>query len=255
MSDALVSPPHLSEAELAALIYTSGQNRDLERRAYSHLATCAECTTLLGSLRETDREIGRALSSLDVAVPSRSAASVIRMAGARRTHSGFDGRRAAAIVGILFVATAAAAALTSSPFHRFVTGLMGSRGGAASYDVTQGLRVAQPASPAVSFVIAPGSELEVAFGGSGVGGRVDVRVLDGDQVTLSSPGSGASYRIGTNRIAVDQTTPATFRLEIPRSLRELRVRVGGAVVFDGRPVTDASANGFTIQLTRPHASR
>jgi hypothetical protein len=241
---------------MAALIYAVGQDRELERRAYSHLAICAECTQLIGSLRAADRDAAGLLAALDVPASGRSVASVIRAAQREKSRPIFGGRRAAAIGGFLVVAAAAAAALPSSPIHRFLVARVGS-GSRFDAHVKSGPKqaVVEALSPAVSFETTPNSSLEVAFSGSGVGGSLYVRVIDGGEVSLSSASSGATYRVGPNRIAVVQSAPGQFHLDVPRSLRELRVLVGSAIVFDRRPSTGAASDSFTIQLARPNASR
>lgn len=252
----VTSSPHLSDAEMAALIYTVGQNRDLEHRAYSHLAVCAECTRLVGLLRDSDRDTSSLLSSLDVAVPARSADSVIRAAQRQEKRFAFGRRRAAAVVGFLVVAGAAAAAIPASPLHRLLVTMLHS-GGGSHVDFEAGQKGPEPAavSPAVSLAAKPGAALEVSFSGSGVGGEVDVRIIDQDQISLSSPSADAIYRVSANRIAVEQSAPGTFQLAVPRSLRQLRVRVAGDVVFERQPTVRGVADSFTIQLTRPNASR
>ncbi len=256
MTDVL-SSPHLNETEIAALIYTVGLDRDLERRAYSHLAICAECTRLIGTLRDADRDMSSLLSSLDVPAPSQSADSIIRAAQRQKNGFAFSRRRAAAVVGFVIVAgTTAAAAIPSTPLHRLLLKVLGSSGG-FNVDSRSTPRTPepQPVSPAVSLPAKPGAALEVSFSGSSAGGTLDVHIIDQDQVSLSSPSAGAIYRVSANRIAVEQTTPATFQLTVPRSLHELRVRVGTAVVFERRPAVPGTADSFTIQLTRPNASR
>jgi hypothetical protein len=250
------SSPHLSEAEIAALIYAVGQDRELERRAYSHLAHCDECTRLIGSLRDADRNAGSLLTSLDVPAPATPVESIVRAARREKRRDAFGGRRAAAIVAFLLVAAVAAAAIQASPIHRFLATVLASGGGTQAH-VKPSRASESPAAltPAVSFVTEPNSSLEVAFGGNGVGGDLEVRVVDGDEVSLSSPGAGATYRVGSNRIAVEQSAPAQFQLQVPRSLRELRVRVGGSVVFDRRPTVADPSSSFTIRLATSHASR
>lgn len=250
------SSPHLSEAEIAALIYVVGQNRDHERRAYSHLAVCAECTRLVGSLRDSDREASSLLSSLDVPAPSQSADSIIRAALRQEKRSAFDWRHAAAVVGLLVVAgTAAAAVIPASPLHQLLVTVLHSGGGSkVNFKTGRIPSPPEPVSPAVSMAAKPASVLEISFTG-GVGGTLDVQIVDPDQISLSSPSTDAIYRVSANLIAVEHSAPATFRLQVPRSLRELRVRVGTGVVFDRQPAIAGTADTFTIQLTRPNASR
>lgn len=245
---------HLSEAEIAALIYAAGQDRELERRAYSHLAVCGECTRLIGSLRDTDRDAASLLTSLDVGAPRTSVESIIRAAKREQRQVAFGGRRAAAIAAFLLVAAAAAAAIPASPVHRFFTTFAWGGGIQAHAKVGRASESADTFAPAVSFVTAPNASLEVAFGGAGVGGDLDVRVVDGDEVSLSSPSTGATYRVATNSISVEQSAPAQFHLQVPRSLRQLRVRVAGSVVFDRRPTATDASGTFSIPLASSHAS-
>lgn len=256
------SSPHLSDAEIAALIYVVGQNRDIERRAYSHLAICTECTRLVGSLRDSDRDTSSLLSSLDVSVPSQSVDSIIRAAHRRQKGFAFGWRKAAAVVGFLVVAAAAAAAaFPASPLHRLLLTMLGSSGGTnVDSKVTPKTSQSERASPAVSMAVKPASVLEISFNsgagtGGGGGGSLDVQIVDPDQITLSSPSPDAIYRVSANRIAIEHSAPATFHLQVPRSLRELRVRVGPDVVFERQPAIKGDAAPFTIQLTRPNASR
>jgi hypothetical protein len=253
----VLSSPHLNETEIAALIYTGGQDRDLEQRAYSHLAICVECTGLIATLRDEDRDTSSLLSSLDVPAPLQSADSIIRAGQRQKNGFAFGWRRSAAVVGFLIVAgTAAAAAIPSSPFHRLLLTVLGSSGGfKVDFGSTPTIPEPQPVSPAVSLAAKPGAALEVSFSGSSVGGTLDVHIIDQDQISLSSPSAGAIYRVRASRIAVEQKTPATFQLTVPRSLRELRVRVGTDVVFERHPAVPGTADSFTIQLTRSNASR
>ena len=248
------SGPHLSEDEIGVLIYSTGQDRDAEHRAYAHLATCAECTRLVGTLRDEDRDTRRLLSSLDVQPPRVTADSIIRAAQSGQKRPAFSGRRAAAVVGFLVVAAAAAAALPASPVHRWLAGF--TRGGAVNVTVQTGRKALDSArvAQAVSFISEPGSTLEIAFSDGSKGSSVDVQVVDADQVLLSSATPGATYRVSSNRVVVDQSAPARFQLQIPRLLGELRMRLGSDVVFDRSAPVASGGDAFTIQLTRPNAS-
>jgi hypothetical protein len=193
------------------------------------------------------------LSSLDVAVPAKSADTLIRVAQSRRSGPAPAARRAAAVVAFLVVAAAAAAAYPASPLHRLLVRSFHRTAASSAPTLVPANTPIETKSQALSFVTTPGSPLEIAFEGAGVGGSLDVKVSDGDQVTLVSPTTGASYRVRSNRIVVDEATPARFQLEIPRALGELRVRVGTAVVFQRRGTVMPST--FSIQLDRSNATR
>ena len=215
--------------------------------------------TRLAELRDADRETGQLLGALDVALPMKSPDSVMREAGNRKREAGSGARgrgvrRAAAVVAFLVMAAAVAAAIPSSPLHRLFVSMVGSSSeAAAKRTAARTPQAREAASPAVSFVAMPEASLEVSFSGTGVGGSVDVRLVDGDQVSLSSPTPAATYRISTNRIAVDQSIPAQFELDIPRSLSRLSVRVEGTTVYDR--AGNALPDTFTINLSRPNAAR
>jgi hypothetical protein len=207
-------------------------------------------------LREDDRDVERLLSSLDVvAAPIKSVDSVIRAAQSRKQPHAPGMRRVAAVVAFLIVGAAvAAAAIPASPLHRWLVALAAPSRGASIPDASpRERRPGEAPSSAVSLLISPGAALDVEFDGNGVGGSVDVTVIDGDQVSLSSPTAGATYRVSTSRIAVNQSSPAEFKLEIPRSLGSLRVSVARDVVYEstssGRP------GNFRIQLTGARAAR
>ena len=204
--------------------------------------------------RLSDDELARLLSSLDVQPPTVTADSIIRAAQSGRTRPAFSGRRAAAVVGFLVVAAAAAAALPASPVHRWLAAL--AWGGGVNVTARTGRKAVDSArvAQAVSFISEPGSTLEIAFSSGSVGSSVDVQVVDADQVLLSSATAGATYRVSSNRVAVDQSGQARFQLEIPRLLGELRVRLGSDVVFDRSAPVASGGDAFTIQLSRPNAS-
>jgi hypothetical protein len=241
---------HLTETELAALIYAAGQNRDIERTAYAHLAICAECTQLLGEMREADGATRKALASIDVPTPPASAATIIRLAqGHARSFKLAHGWRVAASVAALVVVAAAAAAIPASPVHRFLVRTFGAGDRIARPATTPSPAPVAVAPPGVSFVPGPDSPLEIVFTGSGMGGSVNIRIVDGDRVSLSNQDGSATYSVSSTRISINESRPGVFQLEIPRSLREVRVRAGDSVLFERAPARKSSADSVTIDLT------
>lgn len=239
---------HIDDSEAAAVIYAAGEYPVVEDRVRSHIATCEICAARMSALRAADREAGELLSILDVPAPPVSERAILR-AGKRpeRSHV-FDGyRRAAAVVAFMVVA-GAAAAIPTSPFHRLLARALGIRGSVAG-NTTAGTpaRAVAAASPGV--LITPGSTLEILFEGSGTGGAVHVRFVDGGQLSLSSAASGATYRVSSTRINVDQASPGDFDLALPKALREVRIRVGGKIVYERRAGAPLSPDSFTIQLS------
>ena len=237
---------HLNEAESAALVHGTADTL-LDQRARSHIVACAACASRLDALRSADRAVGERLSLLDVRAPTASADEVIRRArAAARSQLAARGRRAAVVVGLATAAAAAAAAIPASPLRRFIVHVLGTSGGAAA-NVAPAPVSAPTAASGVSLV--PGNSLEIAFEGDPGGGVMRVRWIDGDQVSLSSPDSGATYRVGSSRITVIQLAAGTFQLDVPRSLQNLTVRVDEKVRFH-RTANDAIGSEFIVRLDR-----
>jgi len=255
---------HITDAEAATVIYAPGLDPGLEARVHSHVAVCAECSVRLEALRVADRSIGELLSSLDVPAPTASSSAFVRAARApkRKWFIARQQRAAAAVIAFMVIATAAAAAIPASPLHQLIVRAL--RGERAVRTIVPPLesRPTAAASSGVSFT--QGSSLDVVFERRGAGGSVHLRLVDGDQVSLSSPDGGATYRgdqaslsspdggatyrVGSNRITVNQSAPANFQLEIPRSLGELRILIGSEVVFERRPGKQMSGDTLTIHL-------
>ena len=230
-------------------VQSYGQDPGLETRVRSHVVTCAECAMRLEALRVADSSVGELLSSLDVPAPRTSSSAFIRAAQVpkRKWLIAPQRRAAAAVIAFITIATAAAAAIPASPFHRLlVRALAGERVGRSRTPPPE--PPPTPASSGVSFT--QGSSLDVVFARRGTGGSVHLRLVDGDQVSLSSSDSGATYRVGSNRITVNQSAPANFQLEIPRSLGELRILIGSEVVFERRLGKPMSTDTLTIRLSR-----
>ncbi|HKR08692.1 MAG TPA: hypothetical protein VJS39_05840 [Gemmatimonadaceae bacterium] len=243
---------HLTEDDLASLLFAARRDREQEHRAYAHLAVCAACARRLGELRAADREAAGLLRTLDTPAPIKDAVTIMRLALTPERRIPFGGGRAAAVLAFLAVAAAAAAAYPASPLHRF---LVGKFSNARSSQLAPAARTTTTpvvsVEPGVSFVAAPGASLDIDFEGQQAGGVLELRVIERSQVSLSSLSPGSTYRVSSNRIVVFQTIPGRFRLEIPRSLEQVRVRVGTDIIFERGAGKNLGADAFTIKLTRP----
>lgn len=243
---------HIDEGEAAAAIFATGQNPELEARVRSHIASCEACAGRLESLRAADRDAGNLLSLLDVPVPIVSRQQILR--AGKQTAGRFIGgpyRRAAAVIAFMVIATAAAAAIPNSPIRHLITRFRDSLG-QQSADVA-GHSTAGPAgavSPAV--LIVPESTLDVVFAREGTAGVVHVRLVDGDQVSLSSPDGGSRYGVSSGRIDIDQSSRGSFELALPKSLPRVRILIGGKMAFERRLGAPAGPDDFTIELANPN---
>jgi hypothetical protein len=182
-----------------------------------------------------------------VPAPRKSAAGLVRSAKARNTIAlGAPRRAAAAIIAFMILAGVAAAAIPSSPLHRLIVdALTGKRTQPASVG---GALSPSTAAASSGVSITPPNALELVFNDQSVG-SIHLRISDGDQVALSSTDTTATYRVGVNRITVNQSGRADFYLDVPRALRGLRILVGKRLVFSRDPLTRMATDTLTIDLS------
>jgi len=243
MSDGL----HITDAEAATIVYAAGLDPQLDARARSHAAECAECAAKLDTLRASDRSAGALLSVLDVPAASKSAADLVRTAKRRNRISVRAPRRAAAsIIAFLVLAGVAAAAIPSSPLHRLIVDVLAVQVRPAPNAGRASSASAVAASSGVSII--PPDALEIIFNNQNAV-SVHLHISDGDHVALSSTDVAATYHVGSNRITVSQRSPADFHLEVPRGLRELRILAGHKLIFSRGLRTRMATDTLTIDLS------
>ena len=236
---------HLSEEHLAVVVHE--ERSRLPAGAASHLASCAECTSRVESLRRADREVGDWLRSIDHPAPAaRSPDSVIAPATRHR--------RAAAIIAVTtLVAAAAAAAIPASPLHKALVRAI-ARGGAP----TAVPIVTAPAASAQKTGIAftPSGAVEVRFANPQPRDRVRVVFTDAEDVSATATGD-AGFSLHQRRLDIDDKgVPMSFTLEIPRRLASARLLANDKLVFAaqggtvlGSAVPDASG-GYVVDLSK-----
>ncbi len=245
---------HMDDGEAADVIYAHELFPITEDRVRSHISGCDVCAERLRALRDADRDVGELLSTLDAPPPVPCESAIIR-AGRARHHPLVAPayRRAAAAIAFMTVAAVAAAAIPASPLHRLiVAGLASAQKSPAENVPAVTPQTPAPASPGVFFT--PESTLEVVFDRRGTAGVVHARTVDGDQVSLSSLDSGSIYRVSSSRITVDQSPRGDFELSLPRSLRDVRIRIGEELVFERRQGSPTGPDSFTIPLSRPNSN-
>ena len=248
MSDGL----HITDAEAGTFIFAAGLDPQLEARVHSHTARCAECAAKVAALKASDRSAGALLSLLDVPAPRKSAAGLVRTANSRGWISAGVPRRAAAgIIGFLILAGVAAAAIPSSPLHRLIVGAVARKSSAPVNAGRGGSATTARTSSGVS--VTPGAAVEIVFNNRNAG-SIHLRITNSDQLALTSTDVAASYQVGSNRIAVSQSAPAEFQLEVPRSLRQLRILAGDKLVFSRVTGTRMASDTLTVDLSaRPRS--
>ena len=207
-------------------------------------------------MHPTDEELAALLRLLDHRPPEVDVETVI--AAARRRPRVRVGPIAA---GIFLCAAAAAAAIPGSPVrdalaHVFAT---------ASKRITP----AQPSAPdtapgglGTGIALVPGADLDVRFRDWQKGGRLRVSLVDAPQLSLVPRGGNAAFSVRRGEVAVDNRgSLASFTLEVPRVVQQLRVYVDTTVIF--RKTAGAvnslalpdSTGAFTFDLSSPPGIR
>lgn len=215
-----------------------------------HLAACQACQARQRVFAADDAMVETHLRALDHAAPALSVDDVAaRVPGSWR-------RRAVLVAQLtLFCAAAAAAmAIPASPLHRL---LWGHRSAPV---VTAATPAAAPAPPQeegpapVGIALTAPAELVVELRHPQVTGVLDVRLVDGNQVTVRSRGGTVGYSINEGHVLVDNRVAAEeFLVEMPSALARAEVRVGNRILFQKRgdqttPAAVADSSHFRIVL-------
>ena len=245
---------HIGTLEAAFVIHEPGLHTRVEKRVNAHVAGCEKCSTLLRVHRGQDRRVAELLAALDIPAPATQASGVIARAkgeAPRRAGVATQGRRAAAALALISVAAVAAAALPASPLHRLIVRAFGSGTSGPSPSARPG--AAKSAPPGV--FLKPDSSLDIVFLGYDAA-LVHVRIVDGTQASLTSADTGSKYRVGNDRILVEQSPRATFDLTLPRSLRVVHIWAGGELTLDRlHRALIGDTGSFTIPLSRASSTK
>jgi anti-sigma factor RsiW len=230
---------HLSEAELAAVAH--GETTRVSAAAAVHLASCAECAAKVEALRRSDSEVAQLLGQLDHAAPA------IRSTNLRLAPREHRRRVGAIAAGLVLAAGVAAAAVPSSPLHKFLVRTVASvRGGSPPARTNEPVAADQRAG--IAFI--PGGSLAVKFRNAEAGGQVQIVLTDGGQVSAVASGE-AGFSVHQSQLDIDSRGKAmSFVLEIPRTLREVRVEVGDRVFFEKRG--DVVAGSASLNPNGPY---
>src|ERR1700682_5253248 len=251
------SVQHIGVVETAFLIHEPGLHTRVEKRVQAHVAGCEKCSTLLRVHRGQDRKVGELLAALDIPAPATQASAVIaRAKGESPPRVGVmnQGRRAAAAIALISVAAIAAAALPASPLHRLIVRVFVSSASGGATPSARPVAPRPPSAPPGVFLKAD-SSLDIVFLGYDAG-LVRVRIVDGNQASLTSADTGSKYRVSNDRILVEQSPRATFDLTLPRSLRVVHIWAGGELTLDQLHRALIGDTGcFTIPLSRASSKK
>jgi len=217
---------HVSEGTLLAI--RDGELVSTDHRI--HLESCSHCMTLMDSARERSTQIEGALADVSPPIDLAAAKEAVRARlDARRAVERPRGRtyghlgRAAAI---LLLGAGAAWALPGSPIRDWL----------------------QPSTPAVEHGPAAATELAIAVEAGGievrttdafsviltdveVGVPIEIILLEGSVSRITAP-AGSTYSFADERIEAS-LTGGPVRIEIPRSLTTVLIRVNGVAVMEG----------------------
>jgi anti-sigma factor RsiW len=245
---------HPSDAVVAAYVDRQLAASD-DAAVRAHLAECAACVRRMRQLEAAVREVDELLHRLDHPVPQVDVGLLLARDRSRRAHR--LGPLAAGIA-VACVAAAAAAAVPSTPLYRAleraVEAIRGTDSEAPAPPAPRPIRIRQQYSGGVALV--PGRELEVVFRQSQEQGEIHLAFVDGAQASVRGSDRDAAYAVREDRILVDNAhSRASYELTVPRTLRDMRIRVGESVVFQkrGGEVTSVaqpdSTGTYAIPLT------
>lgn len=217
------NPEHPTDELLIALVHE--QSFDDAAAIRGHVAACAACTARSRDLAANDAVVAALLASLDH--PLARARRSFNVRNARRF------RRAALVAGALATMAGAAAALVpSSPLHRWI---------AARVAPEPVVRTSEPATSPLAQATAPVTEgalasgiaipaqatLLIEFRREQQTGTVEIGRSAVSDVVFRSRGGTTAYEVAEGRVSIDNQTPAeTYLIEIPATVRQVRIRVG-----------------------------
>lgn len=204
-----------------------------------HLAECALCGTRLDEIRRSGARIPVLLSALDHRPFDVSASALIARATrpttprATRSITPRWHSLIAAGIALLFLGSVATAAVPASIIRQYLARLFAvpsstePRRGSAP--VAMGAPEAVGAN-GVSFV--PESTVDVLFRADQATGSIRVTLRDEPAVRVEHYAGSAGYALTANGIAVENTgAHASYTLMLPRSARQIIVRIGTRTVF------------------------
>ena len=217
---------HVSEGTLLAI--RDGELVSTDHRI--HLESCGQCMNAMASARARSTQIEEALAGVSTPVDLAAAKEAVRARmDARRAVERPRGRayghlgRAAAI---LLLGAGAAWALPGSPVRDWL----------------------QPSAPAVEHGAVAATEPTIAVEASGIEVRttdafsviltdveagipIEIILLEGAVSRITAP-AGSTYSFADERIEAS-LTEGPVRIEIPRSLTTVLIRVNGVAVMEG----------------------
>jgi hypothetical protein len=242
--------------------------------AEAHLAVCTECASERDSLREAAMEVGEALGLLSPVIPLLAARARIddSVAAARTRHTLAWPRRlvtasllrAAAVV--LLLAGAVSAAIPGSPVSSWARDLLDRASrllGGPTSDQTAAPPVIEPTSPRApapergASVGLENGRVRVVIHPPAEGTRVEVRLVDAEEATVTPLGTGTEYRLrtGAGRLELFGIDAAGVLVELPRGARLAEVEVGGRIYYSKEgdtertpgPVRERAAGSVVFQ--------
>ncbi len=235
---------HLIDSELLAAEHgelTPGATAQVR----SHLERCGLCSERFERLRGEQRDIGGLLDVLTFPVPSVSLDTIRRRARRPRRLV-----RAAAAIGTLVALASAAAAMPRSPVRAWLARIWAVAPEAAPATP----RVADPISPTAGIAVSASAGVTIELLHGQEGGLIQVILADRPDVTARAVGGDVGYRVGRERIVMDNRTPAKqYEIELPRRIPEATVRVGGRVLWrlsDGREPFGNDTVRISLSLQR-----
>jgi anti-sigma factor RsiW len=245
---------HPAEQELIA--YEDGE-LGVERHGLvrAHLAECTRCHARVRDLRVERLRTTRLLAVVDHAMPAMSVDAVIASA---RSPARWRPMVAAAIT-LFLMAAVAAAAVPGSALRRYLARVSGTAPLAATTRAPSRparTLAADQDSSGIGFM--PASRIDIVFRAVQTTGTIRITLRDSQAVRIAQSVGHADYTLTATGAAIENAgSRANYSVLVPRTARDLVVRIGSRRVFAivaNRIVTAAtqdSSGSYVVAFARP----
>jgi hypothetical protein len=198
-----------------------------------HLAGCAECRACVELAERDEQGVMTLLAEIDAPMPAVSFGDVAARA-ARRTYA--RTWRIAAM-GLLMLAVGGVAwAIPGSPL-RALTSVVFSIANEAERSTTPSTPPERttPAPPVAGIAVPADGPLVITFVNPSPSGSVLVTLVDDDHIAVRAPVGTVRFESGVGRLNVrNDVTLGTLEIDLPRSARDVEIRVRDRSIFHKR---------------------
>lgn len=220
---------HVDDAAIVRYLDGEGDAADRERLE-SHVATCVRCRAALEELRAASRRVSRWLPLADE--PPETGPEVVPLLSRQRSMPAFV--RAAAVLALLIVGLS----LAIGPVRARLADWLGLDRAPATTTEERAVPSIPDEAGGVRISFVPeGARFTLSFESSASSGTVTITPVDVARVTGEVTRGEAELQTLPDGLVVRGASgeDVHYRLEVPRTLERVEVRVEGRTVWSGPP--------------------